>query len=151
MKLEYYKKGQGTISRMVTWGALTLMALFGAVSLYHADEILPKLGQDGQATWWGKTLFSVPFFENPITHGMLISAAVFILGVFLIYILVINKTSTADFLIETEAELRKVSWPSRHEHIGSTVAVIISVIFIGVFLFFTDNILLQFMKLIGLH
>ncbi|MCK5578164.1 MAG: preprotein translocase subunit SecE [Planctomycetes bacterium] len=82
---------------------------------------------------------------------MLISAAVFILGVFLVYILVINKTSTADFLIETEAELRKVSWPSRHEHIGSTVAVIISVIFIGVFLFFTDNILLQFMKLIGLH
>jgi len=43
-----------------------------------------------------------------------------------------------DLLIDTEAELAKVSWPSPEELTSSTTAVLISILLIGAFLFCVD-------------
>ncbi|NLW87690.1 MAG: preprotein translocase subunit SecE [Planctomycetes bacterium] len=39
---------------------------------------------------------------------------------------ILNKPSAADFLIATESEMKKVSWSSRKEVIGSTKVVIVT-------------------------
>jgi preprotein translocase subunit SecE len=45
-----------------------------------------------------------------------------------------------DFLKDTRKELNNVSWPSRREVTGTTVVVIVSVFFFGIFLFVVDLI-----------
>ncbi len=44
------------------------------------------------------------------------------------------------FLKETRAELKKVTWPSRDEVTSTTIVVIIATVFFGFYLFFMDLI-----------
>jgi preprotein translocase subunit SecE len=46
--------------------------------------------------------------------------------------------STTDFWRETKSEMKKVSWPSRPEVIGTTTTVLIATIFFGVYLWACD-------------
>ena len=52
------------------------------------------------------------------------------------------------FLREVKVELKKVSWPSKKEAIGSTSVVIILVIIIAVFLGFVDLGLAQLIRIV---
>jgi preprotein translocase SecE subunit len=51
---------------------------------------------------------------------------------------VINYPTFADFLIATEAEINKVSWPTRKALIRDTIVVLAFLVLITVFLFFVD-------------
>ena len=46
-----------------------------------------------------------------------------------------------DFLRDVQAEMKKVSWPSRKDTVASTAVVIVTVILIALFLGFIDLIL----------
>jgi preprotein translocase SecE subunit len=54
-----------------------------------------------------------------------------------------------EFLVETQGELQKVSWPTRYELVGSTIVVIISVVLIGFFILGVDWVVSFFMEYIG--
>jgi preprotein translocase subunit SecE len=43
-----------------------------------------------------------------------------------------------NFLKETKAELKKVTWPSKNEVTSTTIVVIIATVFFGFYLFFMD-------------
>jgi len=43
-----------------------------------------------------------------------------------------------NFLKETSAELKKVTWPSKNEVYSTTIVVLIATIFFGFYLFFVD-------------
>jgi preprotein translocase subunit SecE len=45
-----------------------------------------------------------------------------------------------NFLKDTRAELRKVTWPSRAEVTSTTIVVIAATVFFGFYLFFMDVI-----------
>jgi len=45
-----------------------------------------------------------------------------------------------NFLKETKAELKKVTWPSRNEVTSTTIVVIVATVFFGFYLFFMDLI-----------
>ncbi len=45
------------------------------------------------------------------------------------------------FLVETWAELKKTTWPSRTEVYGTTVVVIVTVILCAAYLFAVDKVL----------
>jgi preprotein translocase subunit SecE len=45
-----------------------------------------------------------------------------------------------NFLKETKAELKKVTWPSRNEVTSTTIVVILATVFFGFYLFFMDLI-----------
>ena len=45
------------------------------------------------------------------------------------------------FYVDTRSEMRKVSWPNRQEVIGTTIVVIVSVFFFGLYLFAVDQAL----------
>jgi len=45
------------------------------------------------------------------------------------------------FYNDVRSEMRKVSWPSRQEVIGTTIVVIVSVFFFGLYLYAVDQAL----------
>lgn len=70
--------------------------------------------------------------------------AVLILGVFALLLwITLNKPKMVDFMIATEAEMKKVNWPSRQEIIGSTIVVVCGT-FLLVVILFTVNIVFGF-------
>ncbi len=44
------------------------------------------------------------------------------------------------FLREVKAELKKVTWPSKNEVYSTTIVVILTTVFFGVYLYFMDLI-----------
>jgi preprotein translocase subunit SecE len=52
---------------------------------------------------------------------------------------VMNRPKVAEFLIQTQGELRRIAWPSRREYQAASVAVIALVLFLGLFVFVVDE------------
>jgi len=102
-------------------------------------------------TFWGTSKFDLTFFDVKIRVGLIICIAIFVTAVYLLNRFLINRAVTADFLVETEYEAKKVSWPSKNEYWGASVAVIISVVIIGVFIFVVDMLLAQIRQFIYLR
>ncbi len=68
-------------------------------------------------------------------------------GLFMFWM--VNRQNTADFLIATESEMKKVSWSSRKEVIGSTKVVIITTFMFAIILFVVDLIFQIFFQWAG--
>ncbi|RKY26209.1 MAG: preprotein translocase subunit SecE [Planctomycetota bacterium] len=98
-------------------------------------------------TWWHSRLFTVPAVEVDINNGHIVIVVLFLLGAFAIF-RVDNNPRNADFLIETESELKKVDWSSKEEVIGSTkVVILISAAFL-IFMFVLDTVYLTIVRTI---
>ena len=63
---------------------------------------------------------------------------VIIIGCFLVLLRVVNSKKPADFMIATEGEMKKVSWSSKKEIIGSTKVVIVTLFVMGAILALVD-------------
>ena len=63
----------------------------------------------------------------------------------------VNLPAFADFLIAVEAEMNKVSWPSRGEMLRWSVVVIVMIFAIGLLLAAFDLFWVWFFKLIGVY
>ena len=152
MRFITYKDKEGVPTRLVAWILTSLLALFGCLALYYYKDIIDITQAGGEATtWWGYSLLEIPFFNVHVRLGLLICLVIFVIAIALLNRFLINKPAPADFLIDTEYEVRKVSWPSRPEYWGSSVAVIVSVIIIGLFIFIVDIILTKVTSLLYLH
>ncbi|NOZ21599.1 MAG: preprotein translocase subunit SecE [Planctomycetes bacterium] len=57
--------------------------------------------------------------------------------------------SFIDFLIDVEAELRKVAWPNRKDLVNSTWVVVITMVVFALFLMVMDRVLQLAMSSIG--
>jgi preprotein translocase subunit SecE len=62
---------------------------------------------------------------------------------------VVNLPRFADFLIAVEAEVNKVSWPSRAELVRSTVVVLITIFALAGILFLYDFIWSLLLRMLG--
>lgn len=107
-----YKPSQGRVTRQVTCGVL--WAVF-AIAAYRAYTLLYR-----HELWQ----YAVPL-------GLLA------IGFWASYRLV-NYARFADFLIAVEAEMNKVSWPSRGELIRSSLVVIFVIFALAMVLFGFD-------------
>lgn len=106
-----YKKNQGRIIRQLTFAALLLTVAVGA---WRLSEIAHRAAFK----------YAVPL-------------ALLAVGGWVVYRLV-NLPRFADFLIAVEAEMTKVSWPTRHELVRSSIVVIATIIGFAVLLWFYD-------------
>ncbi len=134
MALELYKPEEATRSRggiAVLSGALLL---FGVVSLY--DYLAMGFWQDDLAR-------GALGDEFPISPRVLLCGVLIVLMAIGIYVLC-NHKRVVDFLIETEAEMQKVSWPARHEVISSSIVVVACVVILAVYLGAVDYGLVLF-------
>jgi preprotein translocase SecE subunit len=97
---------------------LTLRGWFGNSSLNEPWVAqFPILGKLDLATFIAVVLLAV---SGVVIHRLL------------------NKPKTADLLIETESELKKVTWPSLTETWNGSIAVIVTVIALMLYLTVTD-------------
>ncbi|HOA51193.1 MAG: preprotein translocase subunit SecE [Thermogutta sp.] len=127
VRADLYKRNQGRVVRQATFGAIVAFGLFGAWRLYGT------LGSWGfEASWQ----FGVP-------------AAVFAIAVWLAYRLM-NFPEVADFLIAVEAEMRKVTWPTRAELIRSCVVVLVTMFSLAFCLTIYDFIWASFLRWTGI-
>ena len=109
-----YKRSQGRIARQLTLFAI--LALFAIMGWRLSDA-----GGD-------------------VTHKFLIPLAVAGLGAWIAF-RIVNFPRFADFLISVEAEMNKVSWPSRGELYRASLVVIVVIFLLTAILFTYDFIL----------
>jgi len=135
-----YKKDQGRYARMAAFWGLFLLVAYGCFS-----ELLPALRRwIGGAPWTDP----LPLLGTVDTAKVVVWITLAVLG-FLIYRF-LNKPRSADLLIDTEIELRKVTWPSGPETWSGTVAVMLTVFILLLYLFVADLVLSAFLpRLMG--
>jgi preprotein translocase subunit SecE len=114
---EIYKRGQGTTARWITAGGLGGLAAFGAFEL--RESLSGNYPTGPAATLGGAVLF--------------VAAAAAIAWL-------INWPRFVDYLIMSEAELRKVSWPTRDELKRQTTVVIFTLVAFAFILLLSDMI-----------
>ncbi len=114
-----YKPGQGYWTRVLTACGAATIVLSGVGWLWDQMDTINAISL--HLTYW--------------RTGMVIAVVGFF-GALMFYLL--NKPSIVEFMIATEAEMRKVHWPNRKEIIGSVMVVIWGTLFIAALLFFID-------------
>lgn len=101
---------------------------------------------------WG--VKSEPFVEDlpllgDLDLAMLLTLGVLAAAAYVVHSL-LNRPKAADLLIETETELRKVTWPTGSETWSGTIAVVVTVTVMLLYLYFTDYLLAYVMpRLMG--
>jgi len=119
MSFGIYKRGQGRWSRGVAAAVLSALGIWAAVSTYGWTEV--------SVQEWGR---------YAISGGIL-------LGFLWFAYYLSNRPKTASFLIETETEMKKVTWPTGPEVLSATFVVIVVVVIMGAFLFGVDRLVLE--------
>ena len=130
-----YKKDQGRMARLAAFWSLAILIFYGCTSLH---TYLPRFWKAlGSPMWPGAR---IPVLGLDISGALLITAIVLSASIFFLHRWQ-EKPATADLLIETENELRKVTWPSLDEATKSSLAVFVCVVFLMAFLALTDFVL----------
>jgi preprotein translocase SecE subunit len=93
----------------------------------------------------------IPVVGVDLSPAFLVSALVFCAGLVLVHRWQ-QRPRTADILIDTEAELRRVSWPKGEEVWNASLVVLLSVLILGALLAVSDIFLYRVMSaLLGLE
>lgn len=126
MAFDVYKHGQGKYTRTVTF---VCGCLIGALVAHYVWNQLQQadLGQ--------YLVYGVP-------------VAIFV-AVALVTFRVVNRPRSADFMIATEGEMKKVSWSSKREIIGGTKIVIATSLILAVLLWTVDLLFGFFFRWVG--
>jgi len=109
-----YKRSQGRIARQLTFAAIAVMI---AVGVWKMNSTA--------ATDVGKYVLPLATLVVGLWAGFRI----------------VNLPRFADFLISVEAEMNKVSWPSRAESWRASTVVIMVIFFLAALLFAYDFVL----------
>jgi preprotein translocase subunit SecE len=115
-----YKRSQGRYARQATFIALAVGVVLGCWQLFYAL---------GTPDWFG--------YVPMLGYRYAIAGVLAVLGVWVSF-RAIQLPRFADFLIAVEAEMNKVSWPSRGELIRSSIVVIFVIFALAGVLFFFD-------------
>ena len=97
-----------------------LLAIIGAVKLSEELTTLPIS----------------PLVRYGVATALVVVAA-------MVMFWMVNRPRSADFMIATEGEMKKVSWSSRKEVVGSTKVVIITTLILTAILFAVDMLFTQ--------
>ena len=57
--------------------------------------------------------------------------------------------SIPEFFSEVKAEMKKVSFPSRDEVVGTTIVVLVTSVVFAVYLWVADMVIVQLFKMVG--
>lgn len=122
MAFQLYKRNQGRLARHLTSGAILVAVLLGAWSM--SITILAEL---------------------PETARYAIAGGVAVIGAWFAF-RIVHYPVFADFLIDVEGEMVKVSWPSKDELIRATTVVLVTGFLLAMVLFIYDVIWQQVLR-----
>ncbi len=129
--MEPQKAGQGSLTRLVTWMVLILAVALGCVELYAwiqspTDQSLVPGG-------WFRRL---PLVGVPFSLKFVICALLFV-GLVMLVRWSMRRPAMAAALVETELEMKKVSWPTKQESLNAMwVVVFVTAVLTGVLALF---------------
>jgi preprotein translocase subunit SecE len=138
MLWQMYKKKQGQIIRWSSFAISSVLFVYGAVQLY---KFLARYEWATTANRWLN--FTIPYVDISVVLDprLVISLSFLLASVWLFYFFSFQHNRFSDFLIDTESEMRKVSWPTMDQVVKSSIAVILIVFFLGLYLYVIDGIL----------
>lgn len=116
-----YKRSQGRVARQVTQAAIVVAVVAGAWLMSERGTV-------------------------PVTQYV-IPSIVLAVGIWASF-RIVNIPRFADFLISVEAEMNKVSWPSRNQLWRASMVVIVVIFFLAGLLFVYDLVLDKLLNLI---
>lgn len=119
-----YKRSQGRITRQVTFAAA---AAVWALGMFRLHQLLTMTAGYGL--------------------GLGLPILLLLIGLWVCF-RVVNVPAFADFLIAVEAEMNKVSWPSRSELIRASLVVLVTIFFLTVVLTVFDVVWSTMFKLL---
>ena len=132
-----YREDQGRHVRMAAFWSVVFFVGFGCRFLHDQliqwKALAEPLGH-----------YRIPVVGVDLSPAFLVSFLFFLAGVLLVKRWQ-QKPSVADLLIETEAELKKVTWPKGQEVWNASIVVIFCVILLAAFLMFSDWVVFRIM------
>lgn len=151
-----YKRSQGRITRQVTFAALAVTIVLGCLRL--STLLISSTTAERAATWFGARPFFLPFYWIAFACAWVAAVPGFYLWFpsLLLALTVwgsyrlVNIPAFADFLIAVEAEMNKVSWPTRTELIRASIVVLVMIIFLAITLTIYDYIWAVLLRMVGL-
>lgn len=141
-RLDWYKPGQGRWTRGAAFVLVGALTAFGCFTFYKVPPTT--------SSWWADIARAVVFGKVFSLKPILFPTVGIFAAVMGTAYLLLNRPQWADFLIETEGELRKVAWPSRKEYVGSSAVVVVVIAVISVFLYAVDSLLSSLLKWWGI-
>ena len=133
-----YKEDQGRHARMAAFWSVVFFLGFGCRFLH---DVLVRW--DAMRTPLGGV--RIPVVGVNLSPAFLITALLFTVGLILVQRWQ-QRPKVAQLLIETEAELKKVSWPNGQDVWNASVVVIVSVIILGCLLAVADIFVFRLMR-----
>ena len=133
-----YKPDEGRNARQATFWMGELGVFFGCNSLSASLNSFESLRGP-----WFETFTTVPILGVTLSGSFMIAAVVFFAGS-LGLMAFLGREKVAQRLIEVEAEMKKVTWPSFKEASNSSVVVVATVLIIMAFLALSDFALGKF-------
>jgi preprotein translocase SecE subunit len=133
-----YREDQGRHTRMAAFWGVVFFLGFGCRFLHDVLIQWPSL----RAPLGG---IRIPVVGVDLSPAFLVSALIFGAGVLLIHRWQ-QRPKVADLLIDTESELKKVSWPKGSEVWNASLVVMLSVVILGGFLALADVFLFRLMR-----
>jgi preprotein translocase subunit SecE len=129
---ESYKPAQGRIVRRATLIGLLGIVACGIITLIN-HRTLGAAGND-----WVLKLPLIGSVGTLVPNARTTLPVVLSLAAFWFAWRLVNMPTFAEFLIATEGELNKIAWPTRKSLIQDTIVVLVTVVFMTIFLFVVD-------------
>ena len=119
-----YKEGQGKGGRGLLAFVVAIGAVYAVASLHEMLTVRDRL--------------LIPFLNWSFDYRFLLEGPLLI-GALILGVWLYNRPRTADFLIDSENELKnKVTWPSRKEEVNASLVVVVTVVIMLTFVFLID-------------
>lgn len=134
MLFEVYKRKQGLIVRA---GVLIVGFLLLAYGMYKLYYWYPIKWEWVETNWLDFTIPLVDIYVR-VSPKLAISLGGMLASFILIGYLCFRHKRISEFLIDTESEMRKVSWPTPKEVVNSSLAIIVIVTLLSLYLYGVD-------------
>ena len=137
-----YRKDQGRLARMTAFWTLAALLLYGCVQLRtELTSLFPgTVGKTFGSDETGDGGLRLPIVGLDLSVALIIAVLAAGAGLWLLHRW-LDAPKRADLLIDTEHELRKVTWPSFDEAIDGSIVVVVVVVFLMGFMAAADYIL----------
>jgi preprotein translocase subunit SecE len=135
-----YKRSQGRITRQVTFAALAVTIAMGILRL--SSLLIASTVAAGMADWFAARPLFLPFYYVAVACAWISALPGFYLWFPTVLLAaaawasyrLVNVPNVADFLIAVEAEMNKVSWPTRTELFRASMVVLLMIFSLAIIL-----------------
>lgn len=135
-----YKEGHGVLVRRIAFVSLALLVFWGGLSLYGWLQF-PFV----KANRWID--YEIPVVKQYVDPAFVITWLLVVGGCVGAFRL-LNREKAADFLIETDTEVRKVTWPTWNDAWNSSLVVLLFVVVVTAYIFVCDFVMSRLVGLI---